>query len=259
VARVVDMGILPNKTQYGLAISSFILFLGITVYSSKTGDSFLALMGFSGMVLLPITIIALSLIYNATVSKGVEGVEKERKGTEKVEEPEEEGEVKERTFLEIERMLNEYVKEVEREYYDAILEMAKSYWEKKGANIEMKKEERGNTKVKLYVLDKGKDFEKLHKKAKDKLRTLKFGDLVQIETVDNYKLEGVLTADEAWKEVHEITMNGGILSTVGYFVKADKNFILLSSDKIVDEKDRGAFNVILTKYIVGVKKLSEPK
>lgn len=104
------------------------------------------------------------------------------------------------------------------------------------------------------------DFKKVlkekHERALERLRSLKFGEKVEISVIDNCSLEGIITVREAWDRVYSDEQ--AVLTTAGYYLGHDKNFILLSSDKIEDvENDRGNISVMLTKYVVKVVRLKE--
>jgi len=94
---------------------------------------------------------------------------------------------------------------------------------------------------------------KQHAKAMSVLKTLSSNDLVQIEAIDHYDVEGRTTVPEAIKDTSE---NPATITTNGYYQKHDDNFIWISEEKATEGKEN-QIRVRLTRYVIRVVRLKE--
>jgi len=91
-----------------------------------------------------------------------------------------------------------------------------------------------------------------HERALAILRTLKQNDRVEIEAIDHHAIHKIITRQEA----KETTRNEPLTNTtIGYYQWHDRDYTLLSADKLDDEDERAQFNVVLTKYVIRVTRL----
>jgi len=92
-----------------------------------------------------------------------------------------------------------------------------------------------------------------HAKALAVLKTLSKNDLVQIELIDHYDMEGRVTVPEAIKDANENPMT---ITTNGYYQSHDGNFIWISEEEATEGKENQV-RVRLARYLIRVTRLKE--